>query len=77
MATERLVVRVKPGSSKGPLVVDEGESGLVVFVREKAIDGKANDGVISALAEYFDTPRSRITVVRGHTARIKQIEVER
>ena len=77
MATERLVVRVKPGSSKGPLVVDEGESGLVVFVREKAIDGKANDGVISALAEYLDTPRSRITVVRGHTARIKQIEVER
>lgn len=77
MATERLVVRVKPGSSKGPLVVDEGESGLVVFVREKAIAGKANDGVISALAEYLDTPRSRITVVRGHTARIKQIEVER
>ena len=77
MTTERLVVRVKPGSSKGPLVVDEGESGFVVYVREKAIDGKANDGVVSALAEHLKVPRSRITVVRGHTARIKQIAIER
>jgi uncharacterized protein YggU (UPF0235/DUF167 family) len=77
MATERLVVRVKPGSSKGPLVVDDGDSGLVVFVREKAIDGKANDGVISALAEHLKVPRSRVSVVRGHTARIKQVEIDR
>lgn len=77
MATERLVVRVKPGSSKGPLVVNEGEAGLVVYVREKAIDGKANDGVISALADYLSVPRSRVSVVRGHSARIKQIDIER
>ena len=77
MPTERLVVRVKPGSTKGPLVVDEGDAGLVIYVREKAIDGKANDGVILALAEYLAVPRSRLRVVRGHTARIKQIEVER
>jgi len=77
MTTERLVVRVKPGSSKGPLVVDEGEAGLVVYVREKAIDGKANDGVITALAKHLEIAPSRVRVVRGHTARIKQIEVER
>lgn len=77
MATERLVVRVKPGSSKGPLVVNEGEAGLVVYVREKAIDGKANDGVISALADYLSVPRTRVSVVRGHSARIKQIDIER
>lgn len=77
MATERLVVRVKPGSSKGPLLVNEGEAGLVVYVREKAIDGKANDGVISALADYLSVPRSRVSVVRGHSARIKQIDIER
>jgi len=77
MTTERLVVRVKPGSSKGPLVVDEGDAGLIVYVREKAIDGKANDAVITALAKHLEIAPSRVRVVRGHTARIKQIEVER
>lgn len=71
----RVVVRVKPGSSKGPLV-ESDEEGLVVFVREKAIDGAANDGVIKLLADHFGMPKSRVRVVRGHTARIKQIEID-
>lgn len=71
----RVVVRVKPGSSKGPLV-ESDEEGLVVFVREKAIDGAANEGVIKLLADHFDVPKSRVRVVRGHTARIKQVEID-
>ena len=71
----RVVVRVKPGSTKGPLV-ESDEEGLVVFVREKAIDGAANDGVIKILADHFDVPKSRVRVVRGHTARIKQVEID-
>lgn len=71
----RYVVRVKPGSSKGPLV-ESDEEGLVVFVREKAIDGGANDAVVKLLAQHFGIAKSRVRVVRGHTARIKQIEVE-
>lgn len=71
----RYVVRVKPGSSKGPLV-ESDEEGLVVFVREKAIDGGANDALVKLLAQHFGIAKSRVRVVRGHTARIKQIEVE-
>ena len=71
----RVVVRVKPGSSKGPLVESDDE-GLVVFVSEKAIDGAANEGVIKLLADHFDVPKSRVRVVRGHTARIKQVEID-
>lgn len=71
----RIVVRVKPGSSKGPLV-ESDEEGLVVFVREKAIDGGANEGVTKLLAEHFGVAKSKVRVVRGHTARIKQIEID-
>jgi uncharacterized protein YggU (UPF0235/DUF167 family) len=71
----RVVVRVKPGSSKGPLV-EKDEEGLVVFVREKAIDGGANDAVVKVLAEHFGVAKSHVRVVRGHTARNKQIEVD-
>lgn len=68
-------VRVKPGSRRGPLV-DETDDGLVVFVKERAVDGAANDGVIRALAAHFDVPPSRVRILRGHAARIKRVEVE-
>ena len=72
----KIVVHVKPGSRKGPLVEADNEGQLTVFVRGKAIDGKANEGVILALAEHFGVAKSHITITRGHTARIKQVLIE-
>ena len=71
----RVVVRVKPGSTKGPLL-ETDEEGLVIYVREKAIDGGANDAVVKLLASHFGVAQSHVRVVRGHTARIKQIEID-
>lgn len=71
----RIVVRVKPGSSQGPLIEHKNDE-LIVHLKEKAIDGGANEGVIKALANHFDVAKSRITIVRGHTARIKQVDVD-
>lgn len=68
-------VRVKPGSRKGPLVETGGDE-LVVHVRERAADGAANEGVIRALADHFGVPPSRVTIRRGHTARVKRVEVD-
>ena len=51
--TETIVVRIKPGSRKGPLVEvgDDGE--LTIYVREPAVEGKANDAVIKLLAAHW------------------------
>jgi uncharacterized protein (TIGR00251 family) len=38
-------------------------------------DGRANEEVIDLLAEYFRVPRSRVRIVRGHTARHKIMEI--
>ncbi len=77
MALETVRVRVKPGSSKGPLV-EEGEDGvLVVHVRARAVEGAANDAVERVLAEHFGVAPSRVGIRRGHTARIKTIEIDR
>ena len=57
-----ITIRVKPGSRKGPLVeplVDDPSASVVVFVRERAVDGAANEGVVAALAEYYGVPRRR------------------
>ncbi|MBD8478680.1 DUF167 family protein [Microbacterium sp. CFBP 8794] len=71
----QLTVFVKPGSRRGPLVED-GPDGLVVHVRERAVDGAANAGAARVLAAHFDVAPSRVRVVRGHTARVKRFEVE-
>lgn len=53
MVSESVVVRVKPGSRKGPLV-EVGEDGeLTVYVPERAVDGKANEAVTKLLAAHL------------------------
>ena len=74
MDAQKITVHVKPGSTRGPLV-EEADDHLVVYVKEKAIDGKANQGVIKALAEHFGIAPSRMVVVGGASARIKRIEI--
>lgn len=67
-------VRVKPGSRKGPLVETDAE-GLIVYVRERAVDGAANERVVAALADHFGVRRRDVTILRGHSSRIKRIEI--
>jgi len=74
-----VTVRVKPGSRKGPLVEatpDDPAASLTVFVRERAVDGAANGGVIVAIAAHFGVPKRDVEIVRGTTARIKRVRVE-
>ncbi|MEH3142024.1 MAG: DUF167 domain-containing protein [Mycobacterium kyogaense] len=69
-------VRVKPGSAKGPLVETDTDGTLTIYVRERAIDGKANQAVIRLLAEHLGVPRSRVTLASGATARLKRFRVD-
>ena len=72
----RYAVSVKPGSKKGPLVEVGEDGGLTVFVRERAVDGAANDGVVKVLAAHFGVPKSRVEILRGHTSRSKLVEID-
>jgi uncharacterized protein YggU (UPF0235/DUF167 family) len=72
----RITVRVKPGSSKGPLVEAAENGELTVFLKERAVDGAANDGLIATLAAHFGVAKSRITLVSGFTSRIKRLEID-
>ncbi|MBN9607316.1 MAG: DUF167 domain-containing protein [Actinomycetales bacterium] len=68
-------VRVRPGVRRDPGVVEGDDGVLIVAVRERAVEGAANSAVERALAEHFGLPRSRVEIVRGHTARIKTVRV--
>jgi uncharacterized protein len=67
-------VKVKPGAKENS-VEDLGESGYVVRVKEKAIEGRANAAVVKALSEFFDVPKNRITVIKGFKSKNKVIEI--
>lgn len=72
----RYRIHVKPGSRKAPLV-HVGQDGLLtVFVRERAVDGAANEGVRAVLAAHFGVRKSDVRVVSGHVARIKTVEID-
>lgn len=70
----RISVKVKAGSSREK-VEKTGEGSYSVWVRAKPADGKANEAVIKALAEYFHTARSNVILVKGHTSKLKLFEL--
>jgi uncharacterized protein YggU (UPF0235/DUF167 family) len=61
-------------------IPDEGKikSELVIYkvsVKEAPVAGKANEAIIEALAEYFDTAKSNITLISGQTSKQKIFEI--
>lgn len=76
MTVTRHRIHVKPGSKKGPLVEAGADGLLTVFVRERAVEGAANDGVVAALAKHWGLRKRDVRIVAGHSARIKTVEVD-
>jgi len=75
MAELRLTVRAKPGSSRARVGGAYRDGQLIVAVNEQAVDGKANEAVIRAVADALDVPRRCVEVSSGHTARTKVLTV--
>lgn len=51
------------------------EINFKVSVKERPVDGQANEAVIEALADYFKIPKSQLKIKKGGTGRKKIIEV--
>ena len=65
----KVAVVVKPGSRKPGIAVENGE--LVLRVRERAIEGAANQACIEALAKEFKVAPSKVTLTRGARSKHK------
>lgn len=72
----RYSVFVKPGSKKGPLVEVGAEGVLIVCVRDRAVDGKANIAVSELLAKHFGVSKISVSIVRGYASRYKVVDVK-
>ncbi len=68
-------VTVKPNSKKGPLVIANTDRDLVVYLREKPIDGEANTALVKVLAQHFQVAKSCVTIKSGTNGRKKLIQI--
>jgi len=70
----RLRVRVKPGAH-AERVSRESDGALLVVLRERAQEGRANAALIRAVAAYLHVPKSSVRIRSGLAGRIKTLEV--
>ena len=70
----RLRLRVAPGAARTGVVGRHGEA-WKVRVAAPTEAGRANDAVIRLLAETLALPRTSVTLVSGHGARDKIVEL--
>ena len=73
-SSTRLRVRVSPGARRGGVTGRVGDV-WKLRVTAPAEGGRANEAVVRLLADTVDVPRRRITLVSGHTARDKVVEL--
>jgi uncharacterized protein len=52
-----------------------GDDALVVAVQAPAVDGRATEGALKALAKALGVPVRELTLVAGATSRTKLIEI--
>ena len=69
-------VRVKPSSRNGPQIQLGIDDSLLVYVREPAVDGKANQAVVKLLADYYKVSKSRVRLVSGATSKQKRFSID-
>ena len=83
----KIIVKAKPKGKKEsverlaqPVLNFRNEtSDLILYkvsVKESPVNGQANQAIINALAKYFDTAKSNITLVSGATSKQKIFEIK-
>lgn len=70
-----VVIRVSPASSRTSVGGRRGDA-LVVRVTQAAVDGRATEAALAAVAEALGVRRGDVRLVRGATSRDKVVAVE-
>ncbi|MBP9822023.1 MAG: DUF167 domain-containing protein [Candidatus Pacebacteria bacterium] len=82
----KILVKVK-ASAKKEFIERAGEPAMntrntkilmdfyYVWVKEPAVDGKANDAVIRVVAEHLKVPQAKIKIKSGRESRQKVLEI--
>ena len=71
-----VTVRVRPGASRQRVGGGYGDPpALVVSVSAPAVDGRANEAVLRAVAQAFNVSRHDVHLMSGATSRTKVLRI--
>ncbi len=70
-----LAIRVTPRSSKNEISEILSDGTVRIRLMAPPVEGKANEALLSFLAEVLDIPRSKIEIVAGETGRDKLVSI--
>lgn len=51
----------------------QGQLTLKVALATQPVDNKANNTLVRYLADYFELPKSGVSLLKGHTSRLKLV----
>ncbi|OHA92216.1 MAG: hypothetical protein A3J09_01910 [Candidatus Zambryskibacteria bacterium RIFCSPLOWO2_02_FULL_51_21] len=77
----KIFVKAKTGAKENkvtppPLRLVPGEEEwYTVSVKERPVEGRANEAITKLLAEYFKTPRSNVRLLSGAASKRKVFEI--
>ena len=70
----RFIVRVRPNARQNQLVGFK-EGVLHIRIAAPPIEGKANEALVKFLSEQFGVSKSRLSIEKGLTGKIKTITI--
>lgn len=70
----RVTIRVRPGAGR-TAVGGSHDGALVVRVAARAVDGKATEAALAAVADAFGVRRRDVVLVTGATSRTKLVDI--
>jgi uncharacterized protein (TIGR00251 family) len=71
-----LILKASQNKIEGWSQDSKGQKVLRVKVTAVPEDGKANEALIGLLSKSFQIAKSKISIRRGTTSRIKEVEIE-
>lgn len=74
---QRFTIKVTPRSSQNRITEVLADGTIKVKLTAAPVDGAANTALIALLADEWQVPKSKITIIRGLTSRTKIVEVEK
>jgi uncharacterized protein (TIGR00251 family) len=70
-----LTLHVQPGAKRTEVLGTHGEA-LRIRLAAPPVDGKANEALLSYLAQQFGVPQRQVELVSGASSRSKKVRVE-
>jgi len=68
----KIKIKLHPNSSQEKIQEVEKDKEYEVWIKEKPIDGKANDELVKVLRKYF---KKSVNIISGFTSRKKVVEI--